>query len=159
VHLPQEVICLSPPICSSQWTLERTIRNLGEEIKQHSNPFLNLSQHGIKQAQTNALKAMIPDLIVDDPSKDILPRGAKDLGNRFVLLHAHKGEPHPLWECEAEALCDVLPTAQRVVDISVRRWAKLRLPTGQNCNSTWKELEKPLEKHHTVRMVKVCYIF
>jgi hypothetical protein len=33
VHLPHEVIRLGPPICSSQWTLECTIGNLGEEIK------------------------------------------------------------------------------------------------------------------------------
>jgi hypothetical protein len=44
MHLPHEVIRLGPPICSSQWTLECTIGNLGEEIKQHSNPFSNLSQ-------------------------------------------------------------------------------------------------------------------
>ena len=47
VHLLHEVIRLGPPICSSQWTLERTIGNLGEEIKQHSNPFSNLLQRGI----------------------------------------------------------------------------------------------------------------
>ena len=157
VHLPQEVIRLGPPICSSQWTLERTIGNLGEEIKQHSNPFSNLSQRGIRRARTNALKAMIPDLIVDGPSKDTLPRGAKDLGDGFILLRAREGEPRPLRECEAEALCDFLPTAQRGVELSVRRWAKLRLPTGQNCNSAWKELQKPLEKRRTARMVKVCY--
>jgi hypothetical protein len=44
MHLPHKVIRLGPPICSSQWTLECTIGNLGEEIKQHSNPFSNLSQ-------------------------------------------------------------------------------------------------------------------
>jgi hypothetical protein len=44
VHLPHEVIRIGPPVCSSQWTLEHTIGNLGEEIKQHSNLFANLSQ-------------------------------------------------------------------------------------------------------------------
>ena len=34
-------------------------------------------------------------------------------------------------------------------------WAKLRLPTGQNCYSAWKEKEKPLEKRRTARNVKV----
>ncbi len=33
VHLPCEFVRLSLPICSSQWTLEHTIGNLGEEIK------------------------------------------------------------------------------------------------------------------------------
>ena len=62
VHLPSEVIRVGLPICSSQWTLEHTIGNLGEEIKQHSNPFANLSQRGIRHARVNAIKAMIPDL-------------------------------------------------------------------------------------------------
>ncbi|KAH9992906.1 hypothetical protein BJV77DRAFT_920539, partial [Russula vinacea] len=35
------------------------------------------------------------------------------------------------------------------------RWARLRIPTGQICYSSWKELQKPLEKRRTARMVKV----
>ena len=38
------------------------------------------------------------------------------------------------------------------------RWAKLHIPTGQNCYSTWKEKEKPLEKCCTARNIKVCRI-
>ena len=140
VHLPQEVIWIGPPICSSQWTLKRTIRNLGEEINQPSNPFSNLSQCGIRRARTNALIAMIPDLPMDSPSEGLLLHGSKDLGDRFVLLRTHEGKSRALRECEAEALCDFLPTLQRGAEIPVIRWAKLRLPTGQNCNSAWKEL-------------------
>ena len=61
IHVPREVICICPPVCLSQWTLEQTIENLGEEIKQHSNTFTNLSQCGIRHARVNALKAMISD--------------------------------------------------------------------------------------------------
>ena len=96
VHLPREVVRLGPPICSSQWTLERTIGNLGEEIKQHSNPFANLSQRGIRRAQVNALKAMILDLDLDRTVKGVLPHGSKDLGNGYILLCACEAEPHPL---------------------------------------------------------------
>jgi len=142
VHLPQEVIRIGPPICPSQWTLERTIGNLTEEIKLHSNAWSNLSQRGILQAQVNAINAMIPDLCIDGPSEGRLSCGAKDLGGRFILLRAHEGNPSPLQECEAEALCDFFPTIQRGVEIPVIRWAKLRLPTGQNCNSAWKETLK-----------------
>ena len=39
IHLPHKVVWVVPPVCSSQWTLEQTIGNLGKEIKQHSNPF------------------------------------------------------------------------------------------------------------------------
>jgi hypothetical protein len=65
--------------------MERTIGNLGEEIKQHSTPFANLSQRAVRRCQINALKAMIPDL---DPNADKIPRRAKVLGNDFLLLHA-----------------------------------------------------------------------
>jgi hypothetical protein len=96
IHLPQEVIQIGPPICSSQWTLEHTIRNLGEEIKKHSDAFENLSQHELRWARINALIAMIPNLHIDDPSDGCLPHGAWDLGGGFVLLHAHEGKVSPL---------------------------------------------------------------
>ncbi len=108
LHLPREVVRLGPPVCSSQWTLERTIGNLGEEIKQHSNPFANLSQRGIRRAQVNALKAMIPDL--DEDRGHSLPRGSKDLGDGFVLLQARDTNPYTLRDCEADALRDLLPS-------------------------------------------------
>ena len=155
MHLPCKVVRLGPLICSSQWTLERTIGNLGEEIKQHSNPFANLLQQGIRCAQVNALKAMIPDLDLDRTAKGVLPCGSKDLGNGYILLRAREAEPHPLRDCEADALQESLPSVPREGHISVRRWAKLRLPTGQNCYSAWKEKEKPLEKRRTARNVKV----
>ena len=156
VHLPHEVVRIGPPICSSQWTLKRTIGNLGEEIKQHSNPFANLSQHGIRRAQTNMLIAMIPGLPVDDPSEGYHPYGSIDLGDGFMLLHAREGKSNALRECEAEVFYDFFPTLQRGTEILVTRWAKLRLPTGQNCNSAWKELQKPLKERRTACNVKVC---
>ena len=156
MHLLCEVVHLRPLICSSQWTLECTIRNLGEEIKQHSNPFANLSQRGIRCAQVNTLKAMVSDLDLDRTTKGDLPHSSKDLGNGFVLLRACEAEPCPLRDCEADALWEFLPLALREGEISVHRWAKLRLPTGQKCYSAWKEKEKPLEKCRTARNVKVC---
>jgi len=73
VHLPCEVLRIGPPICSSQWTLKRTIGNLGEEIKQHSNPFANLSQRGTRHACVNALMAIIPDIEGNQKSGGDLP--------------------------------------------------------------------------------------
>ncbi len=158
VHLPREVICLGPPVCSSQWTLEQTIGNLGEEIKQPSNPFANLSQRGIRRARVSALKALIPNLAPDRKDANSLPRGARDLGDGFVLMRAREEVPGPLWDCEANALRDFLPGSQLEDKIYIRRWAKLRIPTGQNCYSAWKETQKPIQKHRTARNVKVCSI-
>jgi hypothetical protein len=125
VHLPREVLCLGPLVCSSQWTLEWTIGNLGEEIKQPSNPFANLSQHRIQRARVNALKALIPDLAPDKTDAYSLPRGARDLGDSFILLRAREEVPSPLRDCEADMLRDLLPAAQIEDEICVRRWAKL----------------------------------
>ena len=39
-HLPWEVTRVGPGIISSQWTMERTIGNLTQELQQPSNPLL-----------------------------------------------------------------------------------------------------------------------
>jgi hypothetical protein len=93
-HLAPEVTRIGPAVCSSQWMMERTIGNLGQEIHQPSNPFANLSQRGLQRCQINALKVMIPDL---DPSPPDIPRGAKDLGDGFILLHAKEKVSQTAW--------------------------------------------------------------
>lgn len=140
--------CKHIPLCSSQWTLEHTIRNLGKEIKQHSNLFANLSQCGIRWAWVNALKAMIFELDTERSEGVYLPHGSKDLSNGFVLLWAWELDPYPLHDCEAnsDALCEYLGILSLGLEVLVRCWAKLCIPTGQNCYSTWKEKQKPLEK-------------
>ncbi|OBZ69205.1 hypothetical protein A0H81_10833 [Grifola frondosa] len=67
--------------------MERIIGDLGSEIKQHSNPYANLSQCAVQREQVNALKAMIPSL---DPSRglSIIPHSALKLEDGYVLLHA-----------------------------------------------------------------------
>ena len=86
VHLPRKVIRIGLPICSSQWTLAQTIGNLGKEIKQHSNPFANLSQHGIRHACVNALVVIILDLESQRSSGEQGSCGSKDLGDGYILL-------------------------------------------------------------------------
>ncbi|KAG6806588.1 hypothetical protein H0H92_010740, partial [Tricholoma furcatifolium] len=43
-HLASEIIRVGPGITYSQWTMERTIGNLTEELRQHSDPYRNLSR-------------------------------------------------------------------------------------------------------------------
>lgn len=83
LHIAPETIRVGPECYYSQWTMERTIGNLGEEIEQPSNPYTNLSRRGLLRSQTNALRVMIPGL---DKDPDRLPRGALDLGGGLVLL-------------------------------------------------------------------------
>ncbi|KAG2046957.1 hypothetical protein BDR06DRAFT_866953, partial [Suillus hirtellus] len=61
-HHGNEVETKGPFICASQWTMERSIGNLVEEIQQPSNPYANLGQRAIRRAQINALKPIMPSL-------------------------------------------------------------------------------------------------
>lgn len=157
LHLAPEVPRVGPGLCASQWTIERTIGNLGEEIRQPSNPYANLSQRGLRRCRVNALKAIFPDL---EPAKDGLPRGAIDIGNDYILLRALEKSPRLVNPCEADALRAYLrENGESVPDgwcPSVRRWARLRLPNGQVARSAWKEKSKPLIKVRMARNVKVC---
>jgi hypothetical protein len=144
----------------TQWPLERTIGNLGQEVKQHSNPFANLSERGLQRSQINALKAMIPDL---DQAKS-LPRGSKDLGDGYVLLRAmDQTFRHPR-QCESVAIRHFLTAAgldtiSPEFTISIRKWARLSLPNGQIARSYWKEKEKQAERVRMARNVKVCVLY
>lgn len=52
--------------------MERTIDDLGQEIKQPSNPYGNLAERNLRRARTNALKIICPD--VDPDQGYTLPR-------------------------------------------------------------------------------------
>lgn len=84
LHVSPEVLRMGPQAYYAQWTMERTIGNLGQEIKQPSNPFANLSRRAILRAQVNALQGACSSL---NPPL-CLPRGAQDVGDGYVLLRA-----------------------------------------------------------------------
>jgi hypothetical protein len=159
-HLAPETVRLGPAICSSQWTMERTIGNLVAEIRQDSNPYANLSQRGLERSQVNALKAIYPEL---DENTNTIPRGAIDLGDNFVLLRAKERTFYDLNHEYLTALRIYLLKAYNMVfpeetPVSVQRWARLSLPTGQVARSRWKESLKPLDKVRMARNVKVNLI-
>ena len=139
--------------------MERTIGNLGEEIRSHVHPYANLSQRGLQRCQINALKAMFPDL---EESKDAIPRGAKDLGNGYILLRAREETARYMEDAECKALklylqdtCNVDTPQNWSPKIS--RWARLRLPNGQVARSAWKEKLRPLKKVRMARNVTVRF--
>ncbi|KAL1739491.1 hypothetical protein HDZ31DRAFT_77554, partial [Schizophyllum fasciatum] len=143
-HMPFEVGRIGPGIIYSQWTIERTIGNLGEEIKQHANAFANLMQRGIRRCQVNALKAMIPDLT--DSIERPLPRGAHDLGHGYAFLRATDcAARDDATDLEARAMRRYLRRKYPTIGIQdewrplVVRWARLSLPNGQIARSRWKE--------------------
>ena len=150
-----EVSRVGPGICSSQWTIERTIGNMGEEIKQHSNPFSNLAQRALRRSQTNALKAMVPDL---ERADKLPPWGSIDLGNKRMLLRAKDTVSRPVRIPEETVIKTYLRTngvEMANTQILITRWSRLRLPNDQIARSAWKECLKPLEKVRMARCVKV----
>ena len=156
LHLAPVVHTLGPPCYYTQWIMERTIGNLTEEMKQPSLPFANLAQRGLRRAQVNALKAMIPSL--EKETKQ--PKWSEDVGDGYVLLHARDETTRILHGPPAIAVRDYMgkETGENVANWypRVRRWARLRLPTGQIARSAWKEKLKALEKVRISRNVRVC---
>jgi len=51
LHLVTETMHKGPPICYAQWTMERTIGNLGQEIRQPSKPYENLAEEGVRRCR------------------------------------------------------------------------------------------------------------
>ncbi len=138
--------------------MERTIGNLGEEVKQPSNPFANLSMRGLRRAENNALIARCPELDLSD--KNPKPRGSHDLGGGFQLLRARDRCKRAITNTkEAAAIRAYFAAATTDLDESwnpaVDRWARIRLPNGQVARSAWKEKQKPLNKVRMARNVKV----
>ena len=129
------------------------IGNLGEEIKQPSQPFANLSERGLHRCQVNALQSVLPHL---EPAEK-LPRISVDLGNGFVLLGTHEEYQQKVPEHEAAAIREQFTHLHQNVDPlwqpSVHRWARLCLPNGQIVRSAWKEKLKPLNKVRMARNV------
>lgn len=151
-HLVSETRRLGPPSLYAQWVMERTIGNLGQEIRLHSNPYSNISQRGVLRASVNALFSKYPHLSTNDTS---LPRGTVHLGKDYYLLRVPQDtKTHKMELPEVIAYANfALQMGYEVTD-SVRRCGRIRLPNGQDVRSAWKEDLRP--NGRTSRMVKVC---
>ncbi|KAJ3508503.1 hypothetical protein NLJ89_g5715 [Agrocybe chaxingu] len=151
LHTGPEVPRLGPGACYTQWTMERTVGNLGEEIRQPSNPFQNLSERGVRRAQVNALYSMLPEL-----EKQLgLPRVSEDIGDGFILLGAKERYPKTIPIIEVAAICTFYHAHNIQIAATwmpqVLKWARLQIPNQQIVRSAWKEKNKALEK---VRMAR-----
>ena len=150
-HLTQQTFKKGPPICYAQWTMERTIGNLGQEIRQPSNPYANLSREGVRRCQVNALKAMVPSLC---PEKPVFPLTATDLGGGYVLLRKRDRRPVYPQGLASIAICDYLG---HLSTEKIYRWARLCLPNGQIARTAWRETLRDPEQIQPARFVKVCF--
>ncbi|KIJ06806.1 hypothetical protein PAXINDRAFT_36114, partial [Paxillus involutus ATCC 200175] len=136
-HLATETLRKGPPICYAQWTMERTIGNLGQEIRQPSNPYANLAQEGVRRCRVNTLLATMPEL--GTPPKG-LPIGAEDLGGGYVLLRKRDRYFFPPPAPDSQAIQTFLGVGHHIPPFKC--WARLRLKNGQITRSAWRETLK-----------------
>ncbi|KAI0317099.1 hypothetical protein OF83DRAFT_1059256, partial [Amylostereum chailletii] len=155
-HMAPESGRVGPLGLVGQWVMERTIGDLGQEVKQPSNPYANLSQRGLQCAQVNALKSVMPDLEADE---DALPRGSVDLGDKYVLLRPMDTVSHEVPYTEADFINAYWVGAGGHGApggiTHVRKWGRVRLANRQNVRSAWKEKERPLENIRMSRIIKI----
>ncbi|KAI0321211.1 hypothetical protein OF83DRAFT_1051645 [Amylostereum chailletii] len=146
-HFPFSYTRIGPCICSSQFPIERTIGDLGAEIKPHSNPFANLAQRALRRAQVNCLKALYPEF---SDASDIAPSQAPSciLEGGYVLLHPRDNRPREVRDAEALAIRAYLrstigPDAGEASwhdkQEAVRKWSRCRLPNREVGRSRMRE--------------------
>jgi hypothetical protein len=163
-HTCEEVTRVGPGAYSTQFTMERTIGNLGQEIRQPSNPFANLAQRALRRSQVNALINIYPEL---DSTAQHLPSHSKDLGRGLVLLRPRDGYPATICGPAGAIISQVVNTSEVLSRVSedlseeaskprVRRWGRLRLPNGQVARSVWCESRRAHDKVRVTCNVKVC---
>ncbi|KAF8508135.1 hypothetical protein JB92DRAFT_2733590 [Gautieria morchelliformis] len=160
LHFGLEVPRLGPPTIYSTWTIERTIGIMGQELKQPSNPYHNLSQRAVQRAQLNALFAMVPSLSPDNQNSNV---PSMELGDRYALLRARDWRPRQL-EGVIGGLVSryILNKEQKLGNnpapnwhVTITRWARLWLPNGQIAHSLWKEECKTIDELQRARCVKL----
>lgn len=155
LHIGPEIIRLGPGIIYTQWPMERTIGSLGEEISQPSKLYENLAQRGGRQAQVNALLALLPDL---EPTKPSNPRTSVDLGGGFILSMPDECS-RIVGPKETDAIrqffvsLGVLTQSEK---LRLRKWSRLRLPNLQFARTAWKEAPKGTKNIRISRNIMVC---
>jgi hypothetical protein len=149
LHISPEAFRIGPGAYDTQFTMERSIGDLGQEIRQPSNPFANLCQIALRRSQLNALKAMCPEL---DDTDIPLPRYSHNNEDGYILLTPRQQRPGNLFGEEKAAV-------ERDFGVSVlRKWGRVRLPNGQIARSMFAEKKRMSSHIRITRNVKVSAI-
>ncbi|TFY65491.1 hypothetical protein EVJ58_g1955 [Rhodofomes roseus] len=173
LHHAMDTERIGPLICSSQFTMERTIGDLGAEIRQPSDPFSNLAQRALRRAQVNGLKAILPELDRDQAGCTSSNVPICKLGDGYSLLHPREDRPRKVRPCEARAILQhfqITPDTPGYDEdsVHVQRWARCSIPNGQVCRSAWKEIPNKVSRisrnvkfrtRSTFRYGEVLYYF
>lgn len=150
---------MGPGICYAQWFMEKTIGNLGEEIGQPFNPFQNISEHGVRQAQVNTLVVLMLDF--DLPK--VLPSVSKDLRDGYILPDTKEHYAHNM--PDNELVCLQQFYTENSVELGmdwqrcVQKWGRLQLPNEQLVCCAWNEKVRLFQNVWIARSIMVCYFF
>jgi hypothetical protein len=146
LHTSSEAFRIGPGAYDTQFTMERSIGDLGQEIRQPSNPFANLCQIALRRSQLNALKAMCPEL---DDTDTTLPKYSHDNEDGYILLTPRQQRPGKLFGEEKAAV-------EGDFGVSVlRKWGRIHLPNGQIARSMFAEKKRKSSHIRITRNVKV----
>ena len=151
LHIGPEVIRIGPGAYISQYTMERAIGDLGQQIRQPSNPYANLCQNALLLCQANALKSMFPEL--DNNANIPLPKYSHDNNDGYIFLTPREKRPTKLHGLERRAIEAKLQIS------TIRRWGRLRLPNGQVARSLFCEGRKVAENTRVTRNLKVSILY
>ncbi|KAF8151584.1 hypothetical protein B0H34DRAFT_664807 [Crassisporium funariophilum] len=139
LHTGPEATRIGPGTYSSQWTMERMIGILGQEIRQPSNPFQNLSERGLRRARINALEKIIPDVAKKSPQ----PRISVDLGQGYTLLGSRDANVRFVNPIYIPPIRHYFASNGVQLEENwvprLKRWARVELPTKQIVRTAWKE--------------------
>ncbi|TFK21215.1 hypothetical protein FA15DRAFT_567726, partial [Coprinopsis marcescibilis] len=146
LHAPKEIYRAGPGAYSTQFTLEGTIGLLVGDIRQHSTPFANVIQIGIRRSQVNALQAMYPQLIRE---KAKTQKHSLSTGNGYVFLTPRTEKAEKLGNALQAALIK-----ERFGLDKVRRWGRVQLYNGQTVRSRYAEDKVKTLMRRVARMIK-----
>jgi hypothetical protein len=145
LHLAPQTFQKGPGICTAQWTIEQTIGNIKQEMRQPSNYLINFMKEGVRCARVN------PELIDSPPE---LLKHSLDLGNGYIFLR--KCDRMPVQPSHGTAHAIITYIDQLFDPIPrIKRWGRLRLLNGQVVRSAWRECLLPSTRLRITRMVKV----
>ncbi|KAJ2911365.1 hypothetical protein MD484_g9049, partial [Candolleomyces efflorescens] len=162
-HIPSSTLRLGPHGLFSQYTMERTIGNIVEEMKQHTTAAGNASQRAIRRAQVNTVKALILDNNQTGNLSPTSPRYPQSpAGNGYCILwpkeQLKNGRVIPEEEFDAlEAYFDAknvdFPLTRS--QMPLKKWGRLQLPTGDIARSVYQESKRRQDAPMRItRMVK-----
>jgi hypothetical protein len=165
LHIAQAIVRRGPTCYYSQWTIERVIGILKDQLRNNSSAYSNLAMVSTRLCQQNALKAMMPEL--DDARRTLGP-GEYDLGDGYAFLRPKEDIARPVTPSEAAAIAmfkheeldgPALEDWARAPTTSVVWYGRLAIANGSVARTAWKEEARMHEKVKITRIVEVrCFL-